>query len=38
VLALRGSDGCESQLKLDEKEKAEVVGRTKGNGILKFKT
>jgi hypothetical protein len=34
VLALRGSEGCESELKLDEKEKADVVGRTKGKGIL----
>jgi hypothetical protein len=35
VLALRGSEGWESELKLDEKEKEEVVGRMKGNGILK---
>jgi hypothetical protein len=35
VLALRGSEGWESELKLDEKENDEVVGRMKGNGILK---
>lgn len=34
VLALRGNEGWESQLKDDEKEKAEVVGRTNGNGIF----
>lgn len=36
VLALRGSDGCELEVMLDEKEKEEVVGRTKGKGILKL--
>lgn len=34
VLALRGSDGCESQVKLDEKENADVVGRTNGYGMV----
>ncbi len=34
VLALRGRDGCESQVKLDEKEKADVVGRTNGYGMM----
>jgi hypothetical protein len=34
VLALRGSEGCVSEVKLAEKENEEVVGRTKGNGIL----
>jgi hypothetical protein len=33
-LAVKGSDGCESQVKQDEKENEDVVGRTKGNGIL----
>jgi len=30
VLAFKGRDGWDSQLKLDEKEKAEVVGRVNG--------
>lgn len=34
MLALRGSEGCVSEVKLVEKENEEVVGRTKGNGIL----
>jgi hypothetical protein len=36
VLAWRGSEGCDSQVKLDEKENEEVVGRTKGYGIFWF--
>jgi hypothetical protein len=34
VLAWRGSEGCDSQVKLDEKEKEEVVERTNGYGIV----
>ena len=34
MLALRGREGWESEEKLEEKEKDEVVGRTKGNGIV----
>jgi hypothetical protein len=34
VLAWRGSEGCDSQVRLDEKEKEDVVGRTKGYGIF----
>jgi hypothetical protein len=33
VLALSGRDGCESHVKLDENEKADVVGSTNGYGI-----
>jgi hypothetical protein len=33
VLALRSREGCDSQPKLDEKEKEDVVGRTKGYGM-----
>lgn len=33
-LAVNGSEGCESQLKHEEKENEDVVGRTKGKGIL----
>jgi hypothetical protein len=36
VLAWRGSEGCESQVKLDEKEKDDVVGSTKGYGMVKL--
>lgn len=35
VLAERGSDGWESHLTDAEKEKDEVVGRTKGKGMVK---
>jgi hypothetical protein len=34
VLALRVWEGWESQVKLEEKEKDDVVGRTNGNGIV----
>jgi hypothetical protein len=33
VLADKGSDGCESLLKYEEKEKDEVVGSVSGKGI-----
>lgn len=34
VLALRGNEGWDSQLKLEEYEKDEVVGRMNGKGIM----
>ncbi len=34
MLAWRGSEGCESEVKLEEKAKDEVVGRTNGYGII----
>lgn len=34
VLARGGSEGWDSQVKLEENEKEEVVGRTKGYGML----
>jgi hypothetical protein len=34
VLAVRGKEGWESDVKLEEKEKVDVVGRINGNGIL----
>jgi hypothetical protein len=36
VLAERGSDGCESQLKKVEKENEDVVGSVKGYGIVRL--
>lgn len=36
MLAWRGSEGCESQVKLDEKEKDDVVGSTNGYGIVRL--
>ena len=38
VLALRGREGWESQVRLEEKEKADVVGNTKGKGIFSDQT
>lgn len=34
MLALNGSEGCELLSKDEEKEKEEVVGNLKGNGML----
>jgi len=34
VLALSGSEGCESLSNDEEKEKEEVVGNLKGHGML----
>jgi len=34
VLALDGSEGCELLSKNEEKEKEDVVGNLKGNGML----
>jgi len=36
VLALRGSEGWVSQLKLAEYENEEVVGSTKGKGMVEL--
>lgn len=36
ALAVSGRDGCESQLRDDEKAKDEVVGRTKGKGMVRW--
>jgi hypothetical protein len=34
VLAWRGKEGCDSLVKLEEKENADVVGRVNGKGIV----